>query len=411
LTATPIPVATGSRLLDVRRLLGVDLARGIALIGMMSVHVMPSLATDGAVTWAYRLFAGRASALFAVLAGLSLILALSEKKDEPRELLGARRGVFGRAAVIAVVGLLLGSLGSGVAIILVHYAVLFAIGALFLGLGARPLLLTAAAWMVLSPIVGHVLRQDVPTGPGPSPSLASLADPGQLALTILLTGYYPVLQWTGYVLVGMALGRLPLRRTVIRLRLLVAGGLIAVAAKLVSAALLGPAGGLDRLTVPRSSVLAGRELATILQTGMYGTTPTSSWWWLAVSTPHSGVPLDLLHTTGTALAVIGGCLLLAAGLRDRWRWLVLPVAAAGSMTLTLYTLHVTSLAVIRGVNTGTTTSSPTALWAVSAILAVLLAVAWQLTGRRGPLESVVSVMSAAARGSGSAGDRLSAPPR
>ncbi|WP_341360958.1 heparan-alpha-glucosaminide N-acetyltransferase domain-containing protein [Georgenia sp. M64] len=409
MTVTPVPVAARSRLLDRRRLLGVDVARGIALIGMMSVHVMPSLAPDGAVTWAYRLFAGRASALFAVLAGLSLILALKGEKDAPPEF-GARRGILGRAAVVAAVGLFLGSLGSGVAIILVHYAVLFAIGALFIGMGARPLLLTATAWMVLSPVVGHLLRQDMPAGPGASPSLASLADPGQLVLTILLTGYYPVLQWTGYVLVGMALGRLPLRRTAIGLWLLVIGVLLAVAAKLVSAVLLGPAGGLDRLTVPRSSALAGRELGTILQTGMYGTTPTSSWWWLAVSTPHSAVPLDLLHTTGTAVAVIGGCLVLVTGLRARWRWLVLPVAAAGSMTLTLYTLHVTSLAVIRGVTSATTTS-PTALWAVSVVVAVLLALAWQLTGRRGPLENVASVMSAAARGGASAGYRSSAPPR
>ena len=87
------------------------------------------------------------------------------------------------------------------------------------------------------------------------------------------------------------------------------GTLLAVGTKLLSGLLLGPAGGFERLTLPVSSVLAGRDLATVLQTGTYGTTPSTSWWWLAVSAPHSGTPLDLLHTTGTALAVIGGCLL------------------------------------------------------------------------------------------------------
>ncbi len=367
---------------------------------MMSVHIIPSLAADGEVTWAYQAFAGRASALFAVLAGLSLILAHGGKGDEPPES-GARRGILGRAAVVAAIGLFLGALGSGVAVILVHYAVLFAIGALFLGLGARALMLTAAAWMVLSPVLGHLLRAVVPPGPGPNPSLASVADPGQLLATVFLTGYYPVLQWTGYVLVGMALGRVSLRRTATGLRLLIVGVLLAVTAKFVSAVLLGPAGGLEQLSVPPSSVLAGRELDTVLRTGLYGTTPTSSWWWLTVSAPHSGGPLDLLHTTGTALAVIGGCLLLVAALRNRWRWLVLPLAATGSMTLTLYTVHVISLAVIHGVTSGSPTSSPTVLWAVSASLAVLLASAWQLTGHRGPLESIASDMSAAARGGAS----------
>jgi len=125
MTATPTQDAPGTRLLGPRRLLGVDVARGLALIGMMSVHIFPDLGRDGAVSWAYRISSGRASALFAVLAGLSLVLATRPRGDEPPEP-GARRGVMGRAGFIAGVGLFLGMLGSGVAVILVHYAVLFA---------------------------------------------------------------------------------------------------------------------------------------------------------------------------------------------------------------------------------------------------------------------------------------------
>ena len=56
--------------------------------------------------------------------------------DGPRALAddseqGARRGVIARAVLIAAVGLVIGTLGSGVAVILVHYAALFAIGTLF----------------------------------------------------------------------------------------------------------------------------------------------------------------------------------------------------------------------------------------------------------------------------------------
>lgn len=389
-------VAPTSRLLGPRRLLGVDVARGLALIGMMSVHIIPALDADGAVSWAYRISSGRASALFAVLAGLSLVLANRPRVDEPLEP-GARRGVMGRAALIAVVGLFLGSLGSGVAVILVNYAVLFAIGTLFMGLGLRALMVTSALWLLLTPIAAHLLRPFLPAGPGSSPSLVSLAHPVELVTTVLFTGYYPVLQWTGYLLVGMALGRLPLRRTETGLWLLTGGTLLAVGTKLLSALLLGPVGGFERLTVPPSSVLAGRDLATVLQTGTYGTTPSTSWWWLAVSAPHSGAPLDLLHTTGTALAVVGGCLLLAAALHGRWRWLVLPVAAAGSMTLTLYTVHVVALAAVRGAVSDLEGSSPTVFWTLNTIFALVLASAWQFTGRRGPLEAVAADMSAAAR--------------
>ena len=159
-------------------------------------------------------------------------------------------------------------------------------------------MVTGAGWLLVTPVAAHLLRPYLPHGPGSSPSLVSLAQPVELVTTVMVTGYYPVLQWTGYLLVGMALGRLPLRRTATEIWLLTGGTLLAGGTKLLSALLIGPAGGFERLTVPASSVLAGRDLATVLQTGTYGTTPSTSWWWLAVSAPHSGAPLDLLHTTG-----------------------------------------------------------------------------------------------------------------
>jgi hypothetical protein len=74
-------------------------------------------------------------------------------------------------------------------VILVHYAVLFAIGTLFMSLGARALMVTAAGWLLLSPVAGYLLRPLLPTGPGPSPSLISSAHPVELVTTVLFTGY------------------------------------------------------------------------------------------------------------------------------------------------------------------------------------------------------------------------------
>ena len=389
-----------SRLYAPGRLLGIDVARGLALLGMMSVHILPPLDGTGAVTWAYQVSAGRASALFAVLAGVSLTLSLWQRSSgSPALVPGARRGVLARAGVIGAVGLTLGLFQSGVAVILVHYAVLFAIGALFLPLRARTLAVCAAAWLLLSPVVGHVLRAQLPPGPGQNPSVVSLANPAELVTTLLFTGYYPVLQWTGYLLVGLTLGRLnlsrfPLSRKRTALWLVGIGATLAVGAKALSALLLGPGGGLAHLSVPSSSPIADRDLQVALATGTYGTTPTTSWWWLAVAGPHTGAPLDLLHTTGTALLVIGGCLLVTAGLGRRGRAVVLPLAAAGSMTLTLYTSHVVVLAAMHDVDLAW---SPTQLWAAHAVAALVLATAWQLTGWRGPLEGMAADANRAAR--------------
>jgi uncharacterized membrane protein len=57
------------------RPLGVDLARALAVFGMFAVHVGPIEAAPGDVGgWLRSLSEGRASALFAMLAGFSLML-------------------------------------------------------------------------------------------------------------------------------------------------------------------------------------------------------------------------------------------------------------------------------------------------------------------------------------------------
>jgi hypothetical protein len=383
---------------DPRRLVGVDAARGVALLGMMSVHVLPSTTGDGGVSLAYLVASGRAAALFAVLAGVGLALATGGTHPPTgRRLAAAGTGVVARAAVVAAVGLTLGLLDTPVAVILVHYGLLFCCVVPFLGLRGRTLAVAAVAWLVLSPVLAHVLRGLVPPGPGPNPSWESFAHPVELVTAVLLTGYYPVLQWVGYVLVGLAVGRADLRRGDVVARLVAGGAVLAVGSRLLSAALLGPGGGYERLvgTVPPGSPITVVGLEHALQTSMYGTTPTTSWWWLAVSGPHSGTPLDLVHTTGTALLVLGLCLLAARA----WRAALLPLAAAGSMTLSLYTAHVVALGPLAGATDGW---PPDRVLLAHALVALVVATAWRGTQRRGPLEALAALVSR------EAGERVSA---
>src|SRR3954463_10730070 len=91
------------------RIVGVDVARCIALVGMISTHVLPVRAADGSLGLAHELAGGRASALFAVLAGTSL--ALMSGGEQPVR--GAERGrvtigLAVRAFLIALIGVLLG---------------------------------------------------------------------------------------------------------------------------------------------------------------------------------------------------------------------------------------------------------------------------------------------------------------
>ena len=108
------------------RIVGVDVARCVALVGMIATHVLPARAADGSLTLAHELAGGRAAALFAVLAGTSL--ALMSGGEQPVH--GAERGritvgLAVRAFLIALIGVLLGQLPTTIAIILVYYGMLF----------------------------------------------------------------------------------------------------------------------------------------------------------------------------------------------------------------------------------------------------------------------------------------------
>lgn len=398
------------------RLVGVDVARGLALVGMMATHVVPAVVvlssgpTGALVERVHPLHlvaGGRSSALFAVLAGVALALVAGRATPPSGAAHGrAVRALLARALVVAAVGLTLGSLDSGIAVILVNYAVLFVVACAFLSLRAAVLWPLATAWLLLSPVVGHLWRAQLPPGPGAVPSWAGLLDPATFLTELVVTGYYPVLQWTGYVLLGLAVGRsrwLHDRGARPLVGLALGGAAVAVLAKLVSSALLSLPGVREQLVVPPTSFLRA-DLDLVVQTSMYGTTPTTGWWWLAVSGEHSGTPLDLLHTSGCALAVLGTCLLLTRAAVART--LLLPLAAAGSMTFTLYTLHVLVETVRNAAAPAPTATAAVAVWLVQVVAALALATAWRLLGRggptdpgpRGPLESVAAAASHAAAG-------------
>ena len=304
------------------RLVGLDVARCLALLGMVATHVLDERTPSGDLTTAQWLAGGRASALFAVLAGVSLAL-MTREPLRGRPLALRTIGIAGRALLIGILGLLLGALDTGIAIILSYYAVLFVLGLPFTFLRLRWLAPLAVVWVVAAPVVSHLVRPDLPERGFESPALDQLGDPLQLASELLLTGYYPALPWLAYLLVGLALGRLDLRGTSL-LGALALGGL-----------------GTAVLATQVSQTLADPTVAADNATGMSGTTPADGdWSWLLLAAPHSATPFDLAQTIGSAVLVIACCLLLVRLLPPPVTAVLAVVLGAGAATLTLYSLHV-----------------------------------------------------------------------
>ena len=379
-TGSAVTAARGIRA-KAGRIVGIDVARGIALFAMAGTHMLPVHTPAGQLTITGFLFGGRASALFALLAGVSLAIVTGGSTPRAgRDLRRARVTIAVRAVLIGVIGLVLAMTDTIVAVILAYYAIYFLLALPFLRLRASTLMSLAVVWGVVSPQLSFWIRGFLPDGPGPQVDLITVVtDPVDAVTRLLFTGYYPAFTWLTFILAGLAVGRMDLRAKATAIRLLVGGAVVAVGAWAASSLVLQVLGfSTVWQTEEGPRTFTGWHVNNI---GWYGTTPTDDASWLVVAGPHSGTSFDLIGVTGSALAVLGACLLLVRV--DLLRRISFPVAAAGAMTLTLYTIHV----VVLSFDVGDLGSR--IYYLTHVVVGLSVATIWLSLFTKGPLEALV----------------------
>ncbi len=376
-----------------QRIEGLDLARGVALVGMLAVHVFPTFDGDGSASLATQIASGRSSAVFATMAGVGLALVTGGRNPvSGKEMNRSAVAIAVRAGLIGLLGLLMGYVTAfghlDVYIILPSYAMMFLL--VLPALRLRPTALFAVAGVVglAAPLLIDVFFADGPRfdpEPNPDPTLGhALAHPFGLPVYLLVGGSYPALTWVTFLLVGLGLGRLDLAARRVAVWCVAAGSALAITAWTVSQILLYPLGGLREL---RRAAPRRWSDERILWAPFPGDLDTP--WWYAVRAPHSDAPLAIAIALGSAVAVFGVALLI--GRSRRVERLLAPLAAAGSMILTLYCAHIVVLA------TGLFEERPGVQFCL--LLAAMLAFAtwWRPRHRRGPLEALVAMPVAAVR--------------
>lgn len=385
-----------------KRLIGVDVARGMALIGMMAIHILPSFDENFEPTLAWTIFSGVSAGLFALLAGVSLTFISGGMTPlAGRALTAAKWALAARAGIILLIGLLIAFLNPPAAIILAYYGILFLMAIPLLGSGPRVLASAALGFAVLGPILMQLVRDHLPTLDEFDPTLETLiTKPAATFSVLLFEGTYPAIPWMAYICAGLALGRLDLRSHGLQVKMALSGLGLAAGSWVLSELLLGPFGGRTQLL--ESTPWLGAEGIRDMQIwGPDPTLPTTSWWWLAILSPYSSTPLELLNTIGIAAAVLGGTLILA----NKAASALMPLHAMGGMTLTLYSAHLIAL------STGFLLDRPEVCLAIHTVAAALFAVIWRnvTAGKQGPLERLVSSGADRARRR-VLEDRLSASP-
>jgi uncharacterized membrane protein len=378
----PAPEAT--------RLIGVDATRGLALLGMMAVHALWAYDENGEVTWTFALAAGRSAATFALLAGVGIAFMTRRRRVERGDRRAVAASLAARAGVIGAIGLLLGGTDAALAtVIFPYYAILFVLAIPAVLLSTRVLVTVGTTIAVVVPLLSHLVRPGLPEPSDANISVVQLfQDPFGSLAQLTITGLYPALPWMAYLCIGIAIGRMQLSSRRVAVQLLAWGALLAAGAWGLSSLLLGPLGGRAQLyAAAEGSGRSRSDVDDALIWGGDGSTPTDTWWWLSTVAPHTTTPLDLAHTIGVAMAVLGGLLLLAR----RYGSVLAPIAAAGSMTLTLYTAHVLFM------NSPWDVFEATTGYIVQVVAAVVFAVAWRAAVGRGPLEAVAADVARAAR--------------
>lgn len=380
------------------RVLALDAARGIAVLGMFAVHVGPPRESSGA-GW-LTVFEGRSAALFAVLAGVSL--ALMSAGAQPVTGRAARRVVVrvaARAILVALLGLALAQLhsGIGIALILTYYGLFFLLALPALWLSARGLALLAAIWAIAGPIESYAIRNQMEqTAFGGHPDfgmLTSWSGVKQAFQMLALTGTYPALTWMPFLFAGMALGRWGIRS--LRPRpVLGVGAALALLGYGGSWLVQHPFGGRAHLVelLTRTMSEAGItdfDPGQVIDAAGFGAVSTTSPWWLTVATPHSGTPFEVLGATGVAFLLIGVLMAVV----PRTGIALRPLTAAGSCALSLYILQVIAVSVLVPVPDPAATSLPGGIhgpgWPLLALLALgslVAATLWRYRFRRGPAE-------------------------
>jgi uncharacterized membrane protein YeiB len=331
-----------------QRITGVDVARGLAVLGMLTAHVGPG-GPDDPWPWSLaQVVDGRSAALFVLLSGVSvaLISGGSSPVAGIRRAL-ARTKLLVRAFLVLGIGVAVILLGTPVVVILPTYAMLFAAAVPLLGTDPRKLLGGAVAVAAIGPVL-HVALQPV-----------LLRLPGRAYTDLLVGDFYPAVVWFAYVLVGLAVGRMDLRDRGVRLRLLGAGVVLAVVGLGVGALL--------------TRVLAGDEALVALVT----------------TEPHSSSGLEVVANTGVGLAVLALSLIVA----DAVPALVAPVAATGALALTAYTVQLLAIAAL---GSSVVWEPDTGTWL--AFLGFTLAACWlwRAAFGRGPLERLLHTLAARA---------------
>jgi uncharacterized protein len=346
-SAVVVPIAPR---LQRDRYLVPDVARGVAILAMLVAHAGPIMVDQPMATvFLQGQLNDLASPLFAVTMGAAAAIVLAKAGSDPRAVRAVIVQNLIRGVILVLLGLLLSTWGSWIAVILSFLGIVLAIGTPLVLLRSRLLVIVLGVVLV----VGAPLNNAMLAATGPLITSGERSPSSFLLEWLFLSPHYRVTNLLPWFLFGALLFRIRFggRRA----------GWIMLALS-VPAWWLGP--------LWRGGTGAGFS--------------------------PSGSYLDTLHDAGLVLFTLGLIVLLASIRQDRVaavvRAVFLPFQAIGSISLSLYVFQVAVVAwmAANGIRFGTT--DPVA-WLVLVLGVPLVGILWWRFVGKGPIEWLIGVVS------------------
>ncbi|MEZ5380618.1 MAG: DUF418 domain-containing protein [Microthrixaceae bacterium] len=356
------------KLRSTERIVGLDIARAFAIVGMVVVNFKITMGAEGdGPPWLRTLaalFDGRAAATFVILAGIgaSLGSARARAGDDPEARKTAQFTLAKRAVFLFVLGWAFYTVWP--ADILHYYGIYLAIGGVVLFAPSRRLI-GLAGGVIAAALVFIVAFDPFANWDLGDYSYRGIATPIGFLRNLFLDGFHPVIPWVAFYLFGMWLGRTDLRDPGWRRILAIRAAIVVLVTEAAAWVVLGPKGSnLDDLNA-------------------------QSWRWLFSVEPIPPLPLYLAAGAATAVLVIVGSIWLGDRMSAK---ATEPLVATGQLALTIYVAHVVvGMVILDGFGR---LEDQTLAWAVGtalafSALAIAFAWAWRRHHRRGPLEWVM----------------------
>lgn len=295
---------------DSNRIIALDVARGLAVIGMYIQHFALNN-FNGFVS-------GNTMILFMLCSGISYSImakSMMTRKIEPAVI---RTRILARSIFIDLVGYVLIMLNGQFAVVLPSYAMLFILALLLINCSTKRLFVISFILFIISSplmIMGLSLFSNT----------AILYD--------IAGGPLSAIAWSPVFVVGMIIGRFNLKNKHIAKLLIILGAIITIPIKLIALFIL------PNVRAVFEVWLAQLYSGTNSQIDAFAAWPLNTippqWQMLFVDGPQSGSIFELLIGTGGSLIILGLLCLLSNKIMTIFK----PFSNVGRTSLTLYTIQ------------------------------------------------------------------------